>query len=56
MPPGVSTARIDPETGTLASSDDNRAIQEVFKTEDIDRLSTHEAESEQNTDSRQREA
>ncbi|MFO1517380.1 MAG: penicillin-binding protein 1A [Lysobacterales bacterium] len=56
MPPGVSTARIDPETGTLASSDDSRAIQEVFKTEDIDRLSTHEAESEQNTDSRQREA
>ena len=56
MPPGVSIARIDPETGTLASSDDSRAIQEVFKTEDIDRLSTHEAESEQNTDSRQREA
>jgi len=56
MPPGVSTARIDPESGTLASSDDSRAIQEVFKTEDIDRLSTHEAESEQNTDSRQREA
>lgn len=56
MPPGVSTARIDPETGTLASSDDSRAIQEVFKTEDIDRLSAHEAESEQNTDSRQREA
>jgi penicillin-binding protein 1A len=38
MPSGVSTARIDPATGTLAISGDTHAILEVFKTEDIAHL------------------
>lgn len=38
-PPGISTARIDPATGYLASSDDSSAILEIFKSEDIERLS-----------------
>ncbi|UXI67882.1 penicillin-binding protein 1A [Tahibacter amnicola] len=37
-PPGISTARIDPGSGYLASSDDAGAILEYFKSEDIDRL------------------
>jgi penicillin-binding protein 1A len=38
MPPGVSTARIDPGTGELAASGDPHSMLEVFKTEDIARL------------------
>jgi len=38
MPAGITTARIDPETGQLASSDDAHSILEVFKVEDIARL------------------
>jgi len=38
MPAGITTARIDPETGQLASSDDAHSILEVFKVEDIPRL------------------
>lgn len=38
-PPGISTARIDPQTGYLASSDDPGSILEIFKSEDIERLS-----------------
>ena len=37
-PPGISTARIDPATGYLASSDDPGAILEIFRSEDIARL------------------
>jgi len=55
MPPSVSTARIDPETGLLAPSDAPGAILEVFKTEDIARLNERPAE-EENRESRQREA
>jgi penicillin-binding protein 1A len=38
-PPGISTARIDPSSGYLASSDDPNSILEIFKSEDIARLS-----------------
>jgi penicillin-binding protein 1A len=38
MPPGIATARIDPETGQLASSDSEHSMLEVFRKEDIDRL------------------
>ncbi|MBN8740789.1 MAG: penicillin-binding protein [Lysobacterales bacterium 69-70] len=44
-PPGISTARIDPATGYLASSDDSSAILEIFKSEDIERLSAPPPES-----------
>jgi penicillin-binding protein 1A len=37
-PPGISTARIDPVSGYLASSDDPGAILEIFRSEDIARL------------------
>ena len=40
MPPGISTARIDPETGALATAEDSHSILEYFKTEDIARLAT----------------
>jgi penicillin-binding protein 1A len=40
MPPGITTARIDPETGALATADDSRSILEYFKTEDVGRLAT----------------
>jgi penicillin-binding protein 1A len=40
MPPGISTARIDPATGDLAASGDARGMLEVFKTEDIARLAS----------------
>jgi len=56
MPPGVSTARIDPATGTLASSDDAGAMLEVFKTEDIAHLSAHSDEQDENSEAKQREA
>lgn len=45
-PPGISTARIDPATGYLASSDDSGSILEIFKSEDIERLSAPPPESE----------
>jgi len=38
MPPGITTARIDPDNGQLASSGDGHSILEVFKVEDIARL------------------
>jgi penicillin-binding protein 1A len=38
MPSGITTARIDPDTGQLASSGDGRSMLEVFKVEDIARL------------------
>jgi penicillin-binding protein 1A len=56
MPPGVSTARIDPATGTLASSDDAGAMLEVFKTEDIAHLAAHTDEQDENSEAKQREA
>jgi penicillin-binding protein 1A len=40
MPSGITTARIDPETGQLAASDDARSMLEVFKVEDIARLAS----------------
>ncbi len=40
MPSGISTARIDPETGALATSEDAHSILEYFKVEDIARLAT----------------
>ncbi|HEX6834647.1 MAG TPA: penicillin-binding protein 1A, partial [Rudaea sp.] len=39
MPPGITTARIDPDTGQLATADDAHSMLEVFKVEDIARLS-----------------
>jgi penicillin-binding protein 1A len=45
-PPGISTARIDPTTGYLASSEDAGAILEIFKSEDIERLSAPPPEAE----------
>jgi len=41
MPTGISTARIDPETGQLAPADSEHAIMEVFRTEDIARLASN---------------
>ncbi len=38
MPSGISTVRIDPSTGLLASSGDPGAIMEVVKSEDVARL------------------
>jgi penicillin-binding protein 1A len=38
MPSGIATARIDPDTGQLASSGDGKSMLEVFKVEDIARL------------------
>jgi len=38
MPPGITTARIDPQTGQLASSGDAHSMLEVFKVEDVARL------------------
>ena len=38
MPSGITTARIDPETGQLAPSGDARSMLEVFKVEDVSRL------------------
>jgi penicillin-binding protein 1A len=40
MPSGITTARIDPETGQLAASDDAHSMLEVFKVEDVARLAT----------------
>lgn len=45
-PPGISTARIDPQTGYLASSDDSGSILEIFKSEDIERLSAPPPEAQ----------
>jgi len=41
MPTGISTARIDAETGQLASPDAEHAMMEVFRTEDIARLASN---------------
>ena len=38
MPSGITTARIDPDSGQLAPSGDGHSILEVFKVEDIARL------------------
>ena len=40
MPQGIATARIDPETGQLASSDAEHSMLEVFRSEDIARLAS----------------
>jgi penicillin-binding protein 1A len=40
MPSGITTARIDPETGQLAASDEEHSMLEVFKVEDIARLAS----------------
>lgn len=42
IPSGIATARINPKTGTLASDHDSHAISELFKTEDVERLSIDE--------------
>ncbi len=39
-PPGITTARIDPETGQLAASNDTHSILEFFRVEDIARLTS----------------
>ncbi len=44
MPPGISRARIDAQTGLLAPASDPNAILEVFKTEDIPRLEAQTAQ------------
>lgn len=41
MPAGIASARIDPNTGTLASGNDTHAILEVFKSEDIAHLAAN---------------
>jgi len=38
MPSGITTARIDPDTGQLASSGEGKSMLEVFKVEDVARL------------------
>ena len=38
MPTGITTARIDAETGQLATSGEGRSMLEVFKVEDVARL------------------
>ncbi len=38
MPSGITTARIDPQTGQLAPSNDPHSMLEVFKIEDVARL------------------
>jgi penicillin-binding protein 1A len=38
MPTGITTARIDPDTGQLAPSGDAHSMLEVFKIEDVSRL------------------
>ena len=40
MPQGIATARIDPETGQLASGDPDHSMLEVFRSEDIARLAS----------------
>lgn len=54
-PPGISTARIDPGTGYLASSDDANSILEIFRSEDIERLAAPPP-GEQGDESQQGEA
>jgi penicillin-binding protein 1A len=52
MPPGITTARIDPDTGQLAPSDAAHSILEVFKVEDVARLAAgpvNPAERQQKT-------
>ncbi len=56
MPAGVSTARIDPVSGTLASSDDPGAMLEVFKNEDIERLATQQEQQDEENEGHTREA
>jgi penicillin-binding protein 1A len=52
MPPGIATARIDPETGLLAPASQPDAILEVFKAEDIPRLAARSDETRQNSEQR----
>jgi len=40
MPPGITTARIDPATGQLAPAGDGNSMLEYFKTEDVARLAS----------------
>ncbi|MGA9342955.1 MAG: penicillin-binding protein 1A [Rhodanobacteraceae bacterium] len=53
MPPGITTARIDPATGLLAPASQPDAILEVFKVEDLARLTAQSNESRQNTEQRE---
>jgi len=55
MPPGISKVRIDPGSGTLASSSDSGAILEVLKSEDVARLAAQPPQGEQQN-GEQREA
>jgi penicillin-binding protein 1A len=53
MPAGISTVRVDPDTGLLASAADDDAILEVLKSEDVARLATQPRQAE---DDAQRDA
>jgi len=52
MPPGITTARVDRESGLLAPASDPDSIPEFFKSEDIARLATRPRQH----DEEQREA
>jgi len=53
MPPGISTALINRDTGLPTSADDPNAMQEIFKVEDIDRLHNQAQQQQQNQDQQQ---
>lgn len=53
MPAGITTARIDPDTGLLAPSSQPGAILEMFKVEDVARLEAQSDESRRNTEQRE---
>jgi hypothetical protein len=53
MPAGISTVRVDPDPGLLASAADDDAILEVLKSEDVARLATQPRQAE---DDAQRDA
>ncbi len=53
MPPGISTVRIDADSGLLASAGDPDAILEVLKSEDVARLA---AQPQPDNDDAQRDA
>ncbi|HET6546580.1 MAG TPA: penicillin-binding protein 1A [Rhodanobacteraceae bacterium] len=53
MPPGITTARIDPATGLLAPASQSGAILEVFKVEDVARLAAQSNPSRQNNEQRE---
>jgi penicillin-binding protein 1A len=49
MPPGITTALINRDTGLPTAQGDPNAMQEIFKVEDIDRLH-NQAQQQQNQD------